>query len=161
MVRMIGNSGMQSRMAQEIRIKRGLSYTFGGFSSLYKKRGTIGFMSVCDKSKVTEVARVIMDVLMEVKERGFREEEIQREKNIMETSVLLAVDNISEHLRYIGKCSSMDRNFYIENEVRAIRNIEKKDIEQVTKDVLQECNMGLAAIGECNVDELLEVVSFP
>lgn len=161
LARVLGGSGMESRMAQEIRIKRGLSYTLGGFASLYKNRGTLGFMSVCDKEKVTEVAKVIMDIFMEIKDKGFREEEIQREKNIMETSVLLAVDNITEHLRYIGKCSSMDKNFYIENEVRAIRNIEQKDIEQVTKDILQECNMGLAMIGECDIDALLEIVSFP
>ena len=160
LTRMLGGSGMQSRMAQEIRIKRGLSYTFGGFASLYKNRGTLGFMSVCDRTKAVEVAKVMMDIFMEVKEKGFCEEEIQREKNIMETSVLLAVDNITEHLRYIGKCSSMDRNFYIENEVRAIRNIEKKEVEQVTNAILQECNMGLAVIGECDVDALLDIVSF-
>lgn len=159
-VKMLGNSGMQSRIVQEVRIKRGLSYTLGGFSSFYKNRGTLGFMSVCDKSKVTEVAKVMMDVLINAKEKGFTEEEIQREKNIMETGVLLAVDNISEHLRYIGKCSSMDKNFYIENEVRAIRSIEKEDIEQVTSEILQECNMGLATIGECDVDALLDTVSF-
>lgn len=160
LARVLGGGGMESRMAQEIRIKRGLSYTYGGFASLYKSRGTLGFMSVCDKEKVTEVAKIMMDIFMEVKTKGFHEEEIQREKNIMETSVLLAVDNITEHLRYIGKCSCMDKNFYIENEVRAIRNIEKSEIEQVTNNILQECNMGLAIIGDCNVDALLDIVSF-
>ena len=78
----------------------------------------------------------------------------------METSVLLAVDNITEHLRCIGKCSIMDRNYYIENEVRAIRNIQKEDIEKVAMEVLQESNMGLAAIGDNDFDELLDAVSF-
>ncbi len=160
MVRILGQSGMQSRMVQEIRVKRGLSYSLGGFSSFYKKRGTIGFMTVCDKNKTTEVAKVMMDILMTAKEKGFTEEEIQREKNIMETSLLLAVDNITEHLRYIGKCSIMDRNFYIENEVRAIRNIQKTEVEQMASEILQESNMGLAVIGECNFDELLDTVSF-
>lgn len=160
LVRMLGNSGMQSRIVQEVRVKRGLSYTLGGFSSLYKNRGTLGFMSVCDKTKAIEVAKVIMDVLMTAKEKGFSEEEIQREKNIMETAVLLSVDNIAEHLRYIGKYSSMDRIFYIENELRAIRSIDKKDIERVAEELLQESNMGLAAIGDIDTDALLETVSF-
>ncbi len=160
MVRMLGNSGMQARIVQEIRIKRGLAYTLGGFSSFYRNRGTLGFMAVCDTEKTTEVAKVMMDVMMNVKEKGFSEEEIQREKNIMETAVLLAVDNITEHLRYIGKCSIMDRNFYIENEIRAIRNIQRDDVEKVTSELLQEDNMGLAVIGKCNYDELLETVSF-
>lgn len=160
MVRMLGQSGMQSRIVQEIRVKRGLSYTLGGFSSFYKNRGTVGFMAVCDKAKAVEAAKVMMDVLITAKEKGFSEEEIQREKNIMETAVLLAVDNITEHLRCIGKCSIMDRNFYIENEVRAIRNIQKEDIAKVATEVLQESNMGLAAIGDNDFDELLDAVSF-
>lgn len=160
LVRMLGSSGMQSRLVQEVRVKRGLSYTSGGFSSLYKNRGTLGFMAVCDKTKAIEVAKVIMDVLMTAKEKGFNEEEIQREKNVMETAMLLAVDNISEHLRYIGKYSSMDRIFYIENEVRAIRNIDKEDIERVAKELLQESNMGLAAIGDVDMEALMETVSF-
>lgn len=160
MVRILGQSGMQARIVQEIRVKRGLSYTLGGFSSFYKNRGTIGFMAVCDKAKTTEVAKVMMDVLVTAKEKGFTEQEVQRERNIMETALLLSVDNITEHLRYIGKCSIMDRNFYIENEVRAIRNIQREDLDRVTQEVLQENNMGLAAIGECDFDELLETVSF-
>ena len=160
MVRILGNSGMQSRIVQEIRVKRGLSYTLGGFSSFYRNRGTIGFMSVCDKSKVLDVAKNMMDVLTGVKEKGFSEEEVEREKKIMETSVLLAVDNITEHLRYIGKCSVMDKNFYIENEVRAIRNTQKEDLERVTLEILQESNMGLAAIGRCDFEELINTVSF-
>lgn len=159
-VRMLGNCGMQSRMIQEIRVKRGLAYTLGGFSSFYKNRGTLGFMTVCDTQKVIEVAKVMIDLLQTVKHNGFSEEEIQREKNIMETAVLLEIDNITEHLRYIGKCSVMDRNFYIENEIRAIRNIEKKSIDKITDEILQESNMGLAAIGGCDLDELLEAVSF-
>ncbi len=160
MVRMLGQSGMQSRMVQEIRVKRGLSYSLGGFSSFYKRRGTLGFTAVCDKSKMTEVAKVMMDIFITAKEKGFTEEEIQREKNVMETALLLAVDNITEHLRYIGKCSVMDRNFYIENEVRAIRNIQKNEVDGIASEILQENNMGLAAIGECDFDELLDAVSF-
>ncbi|MGN0351523.1 MAG: M16 family metallopeptidase [Roseburia sp.] len=159
MVRMLGQSGMQSRMIQEVRIKRGLAYTTGGFSSFYKERGTLGFMAVCDRQKVHECAKVIMDVLVQAKEKGFTEEEIQREKNAMETSLLLSVDNITEHLRYIGKCSIMNYNFYIENAIREIRNIRQEDVNRVAKDILAEHNMGLAVIGTDNIEKLLDIVA--
>ena len=155
----LGETGMQSRIVQEIRIKRGLAYTTGGFASLYKKHGTLGFMAVCDKHKTTEVAKVMMDILVEAKEKGFTEEEIEREKRVMETSMLLSIDNITEHLRHIGRCNTMDQDFFIENELRAIRNIEKGDVDGMAKEILQERNMGLAAIGECNPDELIEAVA--
>lgn len=157
-VRMLGMSGLQARIIQEVRVKRGLSYTLGGFSNFYKKRGTIGFMAVCDKRKAIEVAKIIMDVLENAKENGFKEEEIEREKRIMETAMLLSIENITEHLRYIGKSSVMESGFYVENDIRAIQNIEQYDIEKVTKELLQESNMGLAVIGDCDFDKLMSTV---
>lgn len=159
MTRILGNSGMQSRIVQELRVKRGLSYNLGGFSSFYKSRGTLGFMAVCDKNRSLEAAKVMIDILHEAKEVGFTEEEIEREKRIMETSMLLAVDNITEHLRYIGKCASMDRIFYIENEIREIQKITSCEVKKAAESILREENMGLAVIGDCETEKMLEIVT--
>lgn len=160
LVRIIGQSGIQARIIQEIRVKRGLAYTVGGFSSFYEKRGTVGFMAVCDKSKIIEVASIIKNVLLDIKNQCVTEEEIEREKHMMETALLLDVDNITEHLRYIGKCAMMNNNFFIENEIRKIRNTQKIDIQKAIDELLQENNMGIAAIGECDFDKLLDAVVF-
>ena len=160
MVRILGQSGMQARIVQEVRMKRGLAYNVGGFSSFYKNRGTLGFMAVCEKDKAVEVARVMMDVFAKAVEKGFTEEEIEREKRMMETAMLLSVENITDHLRNIGKCSVMESNFYIENEVRRIRNVSKEDLDSAARKLLQENNMGLAAIGDCNFDKLMDAVTF-
>lgn len=138
LVRILGNSGMQARLVQEIRMKRGLAYNVGGFSSFYGNRGTIGFMAVCDKDKATEVIKIMVDVLQDVQENGFSEAEVEREKRIMETAMLLSVENITEHLRYIGKCSIMKHDFFIENEIRNIQNIQKAELDKVAKEIIQE-----------------------
>lgn len=158
MVRMLGLNGMQSRLTQEIRIKRGLSYTQGGFSRFYHRRGTIGFMAVSTKEKALETAKVTMEVLNEAKKGGFTEEEIHRAKRAMETSLLLSVNTITDHLLNIGRCSVMERDFYIEKELRTIRNLQKEEIEETTEEILQEANMGLAAMGECDIEKLMEAV---
>ena len=158
MVRILGGGGLQSRIVKEIRIKRGLAYTVGGFASFYRKRGTLGFTVVCDKQKSYEAAKAMSEVLTEACRYGFSEEEIAREKRVMETDMLLSVDNITEHLRYIGRCGSMGINFYIENEVRSIQNIKKKDVDRVARELLVESNMGLAAIGVEDTDKLLDAV---
>lgn len=158
MVNMIGQSGMQSRLSKEIRMKRGLAYTLGGFSVFYKNRGSIGFMAVCGKEKITETANVMMDVLRETREKGFTQEEVNRAKKTVETSLLLSVDNITDHLRNIGRCCVMERDFFIEKEVREIRELDKEEIEKVTVDILQEDNMGLAVIGDCRAEELVEQI---
>lgn len=159
MVRILGGGGLQSRIVKEIRIKRGLAYTLGGFASFYRKRGTLGFTVVCDKQKSIEAAKAISELLADARVNGFSEEEITREKRIMETNMLLSVDNITEHLRYIGRCGSMDISFYIENEMRAIQKITKEDVDKAAKQLLVEGNMGVAAIGVDDADKLLEAVS--
>lgn len=159
MVRILGGGGFQSRIVRELRTKRGLAYTVGGFASFFSKRGTLGFTVVCDKEKSIEAAKVMSEVIAEARIKGFAEEEIVREKRVMETSMLLSVDNITEHLRYIGRCSSMDKNFYIENEVRSIKKITKESVDRAAEQLLQEMNMGLAVIGADNADELVEAVA--
>lgn len=158
MVRILGGGGLQSRIIKEIRLKRGLAYTVGGFSSFYRRRGTLGFTVVCDKQKSIEAANAMSEVLVDASNSGFSEEEIAREKRVMETDMLLSVDNITEHLRYVGRCGAMGINFYIENEIRSIQNIKKEDVDRAAKELLAESNMGLAAIGVEDTDKLLEAV---
>lgn len=98
------------------------------------------------------------EVLVDASNSGFSEEEIAREKRVMETDMLLSVDNITEHLRYVGRCGAMGINFYIENEIRSIQNIKKEDVDRAAKELLAESNMGLAAIGVEDTDKLLEAV---
>ena len=159
MVRILGQSGFKSRIVEEIRMKRGLAYNVGGFYSVYKNHGTIGFMAVCDKEKTVDVAQVMMDTLIQAKKNGFTDDEIEREKKMMETTMLLSVDNITDHLRNVGRCDVMGCDFYIENEIRGIRSITKELVNQVTDEIIQEANLGLALIGDCDNDLLLEKVA--
>lgn len=159
MVRIIGSGSLQSRIVTEIRGKRGLAYNVGGFASFFEKRGTIGFTVVCDKNRSIETAKVLSDVIIQAREHGFNEDEIIREKHVMETNMILAIDNITEHLKYIGRCSSMDKNFYIENEIRLIRNIQKEYVDRAAKQLLCDLNMGVAVIGSSNAERLLETIA--
>ena len=159
MVRILGSGSLQSRIVTEIRGKRGLAYNVGGFASFFEKRGTIGFTVVCDKNRSIETAKVLSDVIIQAREHGFNEDEIIREKHVMETNMILAIDNITEHLKYIGRCSSMDKNFYIENEIRLIRNIQKEYVDRAAKQLLWDLNMGVAVIGSSNAERLLETIA--
>lgn len=159
MVRILGSGSLQSRIVTEIRGKRGLAYNVGGFASFFEKRGTIGFTVVCDKNRSIETAKVLSDVIIQAREHGFNEDEIIREKHVMETNMILAIDNITEHLKYIGRCSSMDKNFYIENEIRLIRNIQKEYVDREAKQLLCDLNMGVAVIGSSNAERLLETIA--
>lgn len=157
-LRILGQGGMHARMIDEIRIKRGLSYNLGGFGSFFSKRGTVGFMAVSEKSKIIEIAQIMTAVLDDALENGFTEIEVQNEKKAMETALWLSVDNLTDHLRCIGKCAVMDKDFYIENEVRAIRDLNLDSVNDAMRNVFSMDNLGLACIGEVDADNLVESV---
>lgn len=159
MVRILGQSGMHSRMVQELRVKHGLSYNLGSFGSFYKKRGTLGFTVTCDSNRTVDAAKLLMNVLVEAKEKGFTEVEIEREKKMMETALVLSVDSINEHLKHVGMCAVLGNDFYIENELKNIRRITKSKIDELTSLLLRNDNMGVAAIGSFDTDELLAVTT--
>lgn len=158
-VRIAGMSNLDSRLVQAIRVQRGLSYNLGAFSSFFKNRGTIGFMTVCDKDKALEVAKVTIEVLQEIKEKGFRTEEIEREKRIMETSMLLSIENITEHLRCVGRCAMFGNGFFVENEIRQIKRVQKMQVDTCMREILDENLMGVAVIGDVDVDKLVDILN--
>ncbi|MGH4124767.1 MAG: insulinase family protein [Clostridium sp.] len=59
--KILGDTSLESRLVQEIRMKRGLAYNIGAFTSFYEKRGTLGFTAVCASESVNEVVKIMMD----------------------------------------------------------------------------------------------------
>jgi len=154
--KILAEPSLESRLVQEIRMKRGLAYNLGGFTSFYENRGTLGFTVICAHKSVNEVIKVIMYELNKAKEKGVSDEEVSRAKKIMETRTLLDLDNLLAQLKFLGKCSSYGQLFSLENEVRKIQNVLKENINPIICELFNESNMGFAAIGSFDIDETIQ-----
>jgi len=159
MALILGDGGVKSRLAKEIRMKRGLAYIINSFESFYEDRGMLGFASVCAHSTVKEVAKLMMEEFVKCREHGFTEAEIEGAKNKLITKRILGLENVSDHLKYLGKCACYNSMFSLEQEIRNINLVNAESLNKVLNEILTESNMGLAAIGDFDVDELLEVVT--
>lgn len=160
MSKIIGDSSLESRLVQEIRMKRGLAYNIGSFASLYENRGTLGFTAVCAHESVNEVIKIMIDEFVKVKEKGFTDDEINRAKRILETRRLLDLDNVASQLKFLGKCVSYGQMFSLEQEIRNIQRLNKEKIHMTVQDILREENMGLAAIGNFKIDDAVQLLKF-
>jgi predicted Zn-dependent peptidase len=154
----VGNPTMESRLSQEIRQKRGLAYSLGSFTNFYENRGTLGFTAVCAHESVDEVVKIMINEFLKIKEKGFNDIEVNRAKRILETRTLLDTENVLSHLRFLGKCSSYGKLFSLEQEVRKIQNISKENVDRVATEILNETNIGLAAIGNFDIDTLIPLL---
>lgn len=156
--KILGDTSLESRLVNEIRLNKGLAYTLGSFTSFYEKRGTLGFTAVCAKESVEEVVAIMMSEFRKVREKGFLDEEISRVKRILETRTILALDNITQQLKFIGKTASYGQMFSLEQEVRQINKIKKEHLNRVVNDIIIEENMGLASIGNYDIDKVLSIL---
>lgn len=154
----LGDSGVKSRLAKEIRMKRGLAYIVNSFESFYEERGMLGFASVCKSKNVDEILDIMIKELIRSRDYGFELSEIEAAKNKLITKRILCLENITEHLKFLGKCATYNYNYSLEQEIRNIKNIAPKSIMETANKVLNDTNMGFAAIGDFNSEELIKKV---
>jgi len=153
--KILGDASLESRMAKEIRMKRGLAYNLGAFASFFENRGTFAFTSVCAKESVEEVVKVAIEEFNKAKRDGFLLAEMERAKKVLKTSRLLELGDLTSQLKFIGKYVSYGHLYSLEQE---LRNIEKVDLDMLNKvvdEIIIEENLSLAVIGECDIDTVV------
>lgn len=124
--------GMSSRLFQEIREKRGYTYSVYSYTSSYMKEGTIdiyaGFNPLnCDK--VLELVEKEVDKLVS---RGLTKKEMNDAKKQLEGNFLLGLENSTSIMSYGGK-SEVLWNYIesIEEVLDQIRGIDEDQINEV------------------------------
>ncbi len=152
----LGDGGIKSRLAKEIRMKRGLAYIINSFESFYEERGLLGFASVCQPKTINEVVELMIKEFSKCKKEGFTKNEIESAKNKLITKRILGIENVADHLKFLGKCATYNSSFSLEQEIRNIKKISGEHIMLILDDIFHENNMSIAAIGDINIDELLE-----
>ena len=156
--KIIGDSGLDSRLAQEIRMKRGLAYNLGSFANFYENRGNFAFTSVCSKESVEELVKIVVYEFNKAKQNGFRRDEMEKAKKILKTNRLLELGDLTSQLKFLGKCVTYGHLYSLEQE---LRNIEKADcdtLNKVIKDIIREESLALAIIGECDIDNIIPLL---
>lgn len=152
----LGNPGLESRLVKEIRSKRGLAYSVNSFTLFYENKGTIGFNIVCENKSVDEIVKVTLNEILKIRESGPEEEEIVRAKNILETKAILSMNDITNHIKYLGKHECTNKVFSLENEIRRIKKCTNNEMKKMMYEVFHQDNMSFAGIGNFDIDSIVE-----
>lgn len=156
----LGGNSLESRLCKEIRIKRGLAYTVGGFLNTYETRGDLGFAVICNNNSIKEVSKIMVNEFAKVKAESFNSEEINRAKKISETKMLLEIDDLPAQLRYLGKSCCYRQIFSIENEIRNIKKVRRDSLDKTIGQVFLPDSMSVAIIGKVDIDEIVPLLQF-
>lgn len=73
--------GFTSKLVQELRVKRGLTYSAGSYASMQRDYGRVGLITFSKNETAAEAISIIRDVLQDVSTGRFEEKEFTHQKN--------------------------------------------------------------------------------
>ncbi|MCK5057190.1 MAG: insulinase family protein [Candidatus Aminicenantes bacterium] len=120
-------SGMSSRLFQKIREEKGLAYTVNSFVDTYLECGIHLVYAIIEPGKSAEYLTAVKEEIIMLKEGGITEEELNRAKDHIKSSVVLGLEGNVSKMRF-----NVNQEFFLKRELQVEEIIE--NIEKVTRD---------------------------
>jgi predicted Zn-dependent peptidase len=145
--------GMSSRLFQEVREKRGLAYAVYSYHQGYSDAGAIKTYVGSTTRNVEEAVRDITEQLGRVQEELVPDEELDRTKQQLKSSTLLALESTAARMNRIGRSVITGTELLSPEEIAdRIEAVSAEDIRRLAKTHLNLENMYLTAVGPKELD---------
>ena len=139
---------MSSRLFQEIREKRGLAYAIGSYSTSYTEAGLFAVYGGTSPENFDEVRSLVQQEFANLSENEVTDAEIDRAKNQIRGSLVLAQESMSNRMSRMAKSEIYFGRFIALSEiVGAITNVTKADVLRVARHLFEKGQFALAAVG--------------
>ncbi|HUY14360.1 MAG TPA: pitrilysin family protein [Terriglobia bacterium] len=140
--------GMSSRLFQKIREERGLVYAVFSGLSTFRDAGYLSVYAGASKQNVRQVVDLIVAELKELKTKPLPAEELQRAKDYLKGSMLLALEstgsrmsNLARQEIYFGKYTTIDEV------ARRVDSVKVDHVMQVACEVFDAKRLSLTVLG--------------
>ncbi len=145
--------GMSSRLFQEVREKRGLAYAVFSYHQGYSDAGAIKTYVGSTTGNVEEAVKVIADQLQRVQEETITGEELDRTKQQLKSSTLLALESTAARMNRMGRSVITGTELLTPEEIAArIEAVSADDIQRLARKHLNLDHMYLSAVGPKELD---------
>lgn len=145
--------GMSSRLFQEIREKRGLAYAVYSYHQGYSDAGAVKMYVGSTTGNVQEAVQVIAGQLDRIREEPVTGEELERTKQQLKSSTILALESTAARMSRIGRSIITGSEILTPDEIAAhIDAVTAEDLQRLANEHLKLDNMYLAAVGPKELD---------
>lgn len=149
LMNVILGGNMSSRLFDELREKHGLCYDI---SSSYKRHSDIGELQIhagVDNSKTVKSVIAILDELKRLKDIGITEDELTRAKEYTKGQFLLAMEQTSSRMLWLGDRFMVHRQIPPVKEIlKRIDTVNSNDVHRVSGEILKPSLVNLAMISK-------------
>lgn len=156
----LGSSGFGSRLTEEVREKRGLTY--GIYSNLaeMKHAATLSIGTATRNDMMDEVIRISREVMDGMANAPITEKELKDAKSFLIGSIPLQLTSNDRISAIMIDMMSQDLPAdYIETRAKAIENVTVDDILRVSKRLLKTSNIKTILVGQPKMSDKYKVVT--
>ncbi len=143
----IFGGGLSSRLFQKIRENLGLAYSIGSFNSSYHDSGIFSIYAGTDHKNVEKLLDNLMNEINKIQET-ISEEELQRAKSQIKTSILMAEERSEYKSEEIGKNFALFGKYFPTQEVLNVIMETKTSHLKACASKIFSSNPTLSIVGE-------------
>jgi predicted Zn-dependent peptidase len=145
--------GMSSRLFQEIREKRGLAYAVYAYHQGYSDAGAVKMYVGSTTGNVQEAVKIIAEQLDRMREENVSEEELERTKQQLKSSTILALESTAARMTRVGRSVITGAELLTPDEISArIDAVTAEDIKRLANEHLKLEDQRLSAVGPKEID---------
>jgi predicted Zn-dependent peptidase len=146
--------GMSSRLFQEIREKRGLTYSVYSFAGSYADAGIMGLYAGCTPKKAPQVARLMLDEFHRLASDGITDEELQRARGQLGGASALALEDSDTRMTRLGRSELTSGEFAdLDESLRRLAAVTASDVRELAAELAAR-PLSVAAVGVVDAEAL-------
>jgi predicted Zn-dependent peptidase len=151
---MLGGN-MSSRLFQEVREKRGLTYSIYSFLSTYMDAGLFGVYAGTTKDELQEVIDLILKELRALRAGEIRAEDLSAAKEYLRGSMILSLEGSDGRMSRLAKDEiCFGRHIPLEEVLGELAGVSKDSITEVVHEMLDSHPLCLTLLGPVTEGEL-------
>lgn len=150
---------MSSRLFQSVREKLGLCYTIYGYPSSYQNNGAfIIYTSTSPHNTVSavEAIRNEIDLLID---KGVSDEELNKGKEQLKTSLVLGQESTSAMMRTFGGHAVQTGELYdFDKRIKSIDSVTKEDVKKCAKEIFDFTEVCSSIVAPDDDVDILKII---
>ena len=147
---------MSARLFQEVREKRGLAYSVYSYTSSYAECGTQNIYAGVNPQKLEEAYEAILNVVKDIKQNGFTEEEFLRSREQMKSSLFFRNESTNSQMILYGRyLLDYDEVFDFDDKLSKINEMTYSQASELLEVLFDEKDKAISLVG--NIDKPFEL----
>jgi predicted Zn-dependent peptidase len=146
---------MSSRLFQEVREKRGLTYSIYSFLNTYSDTGLFGVYAGTTKAEIEEVIALTLRELQAIREGRIRAEDLSAAKEYLRGSTILSLEGSEGRMSRLARDEiCFNRHVPLEEVLQGLAEVSDGTIAEVAHTMLDSHPLCITLLGAINEEEL-------